>query len=31
MKATSENPIVLVVDDNPKNLQIIALTLREPS
>lgn len=29
MKGTSENPIVLVVDDNPKNLQIIALTLRD--
>jgi len=26
---TTKNPIILVVDDNPKNLQIIALTLRE--
>jgi len=26
---TAKNPIILVVDDNPKNLQIIALTLRD--
>ncbi len=29
MSTTTKNPIILVVDDNPKNLQIIALTLRE--
>jgi len=29
MNKTTRDPIILVVDDNPKNLQIIALTLRE--
>lgn len=29
MSNITRNPIILVVDDNPKNLQIIALTLRE--
>lgn len=29
MTETTRNPIILVVDDNAKNLQIIALTLRE--
>jgi two-component system sensor histidine kinase/response regulator len=29
MNNITRNPIILVVDDNPKNLQIIALTLRE--
>lgn len=29
MNKETRDPIILVVDDNPKNLQIIALTLRE--
>lgn len=29
MSNSKRSPIILVVDDNPKNLQIIALTLRE--
>jgi two-component system, sensor histidine kinase and response regulator len=29
MNTTTRNPIILIVDDNPRNLQLIALTLRE--